>query len=301
MRVLVLGGSGMLGHKLVQRFSRQFDTWTTLRSASAEYRASGLFAPERTIGEVDAGRFDTVAHALAQVRPDAVINCIGIVKQSTAGEDPISAISINALFPQLLARECRQCRARLIHISTDCVFSGRKGTYTEDDPSDAEDLYGRTKCLGEVSGEGALTLRTSIIGRELKGKNGLLEWLLASRGRVRGYTHAIFSGLTTLALAAVITDVLQQFPTLSGVLHVSADPISKCDLLCLARDQYQLPVEIEPYPDLKIDRSLDSTRFRTLTGLAPPSWRTMITAMKQDESPYDQWRNALCTSKASVS
>jgi dTDP-4-dehydrorhamnose reductase len=164
--------------------------------------------------------------------------------------------------------------------------------YTEDDISDAEDLYGRTKFLGEVGGSGCLTLRTSIIGRELRTTSGLVEWFLSNRGsKVRGYTRAIYSGFTTLALAQIIADVLERHPGLSGVYHVSSEPINKYDLLCLLRDAFGLHIEIEPYPDVQIDRSLDSRRFRAATGFVSPAWPEMIHAMAADPTPYERWRN----------
>jgi dTDP-4-dehydrorhamnose reductase len=163
--------------------------------------------------------------------------------------------------------------------------------YTEDDISDAQDLYGRTKFLGEVRESGCLTIRSSIIGRELKTRVGLVEWFLSQHDRkVRGYTNAIYSGFTTQAFAAILADIIEQRPELSGLYHVSSAPITKYDLLCLLREAYDVPVEIEPYSDVRIDRSLDSTRFRTATGFTPPAWEVMIREMSSDLTPYDQWQ-----------
>ena len=293
MRVVILGGAGMLGHKLWQVYRNRFDTWATVRSTYREYARYNLFDRQRLLEGVNAFDFDTVVKALASVRPDVVINCTGIIKQLAAAKDPIVSLTINSLFPHRLANLCRAAGARLIHISTDCVFSGRKGRYTEDDVSDAEDLYGRSKFLGEINGPGCLTLRTSIIGRELQTTNGLVEWFLSNQGgRVRGYTRAIYSGFTTLSLAEIIANVIENYPDLSGVYHVAAEPISKYDLLCLLRDAYGVQVEIEPYAEVQIDRSLDSSRFRAATDFTPPSWSDMIKAMAEDSTPYDEWRTA---------
>src|SRR5581483_8348081 len=190
----------------------------------------GLFQESAVLSDVDARRFDSIIGAFAAAKPDAVINCIGIVKQRAEANDPIPSLEINARFPHRLAQLCRATGSRLIHISTDCVFSGKKGMYTEQDQSDAEDLYGRSKFLGEVGEPPALTLRTSIIGREIESRYGLVEWFLGSRGRVRGFTGAIYSGFTTLEFSKIIARVLLDFPDLSGVYHVSSDPISKHDL-----------------------------------------------------------------------
>ena len=198
MRVLILGGAGMLGHKLVQVFAGEFDTWTTLRGRLAAYAPYRLIDRERVIAGVDALDFDSLAAVIERIEPQAVINCIGIIKQLPTASDPVLNLTINSLLPHRLQRLCQARGARLIHFSTDCVFSGRKGRYTEDDPSDALDLYGRTKFLGETAGQGAVTIRSSVIGRELTTTSGLVEWFLSQRGRVvQGYTRAIYSGFTT--------------------------------------------------------------------------------------------------------
>jgi dTDP-4-dehydrorhamnose reductase len=290
VRILIVGGGGMLGHKLVQRFAPRFETWATLRGAAGSMSRYGIFDPAKVVPGVDAQNFDTVVDAVTRVRPQAIINCVGIIKQLAAAKDPVTSLTINALLPHRLQRLAVTAGARLIHISTDCVFSGRKGMYTEDDASDADDLYGRTKFLGETAGEGALTLRTSIIGRQLSATSGLIEWFLAQRGgRVEGYTRAIYTGLTTDVLARVIAAVLVDHPALSGTLQISSEPINKYDLLRLIDDAYGTATEIVPSDHVKIDRSLDSSRFRALTGFTPPPWREMIADMAADPTPYDEW------------
>jgi dTDP-4-dehydrorhamnose reductase len=175
----------------------------------------------------------------------------------------------------------------MIHISTDCVFNGKKGNYTEVDPSDAEDLYGRTKFLGEVSYPHTITLRTSIIGRELKTRLGLIEWFLAQKGEIQGYKKAIYSGFTTDELSRIVMDYIIPRPDLSGVYNVSSDPISKFDLLGLAKESFRHNVNISPNEEFIIDRSLNSTRFRQATGYNPPSWPEMIEMMTQNSSLYE--------------
>lgn len=281
----------MLGHKLWQVLRERFDTWVTVRSGYSAYAHYGLFDPERVIAGVDVFDFDTVIRAVATVQPDVVINAVGVIKQLPTAKDPIVSLTINSLLPHRLAVLCQATRVRLIHISTDCVFSGRKGMYNENDMSDAEDLYGRSKFLGEINGPGCLTLRTSIIGRELGTSSGLVEWFLSKRNeRVQGYSRAIYSGFPTLILARIIVEVLEQYPHLTGLYHVSSDPINKYQLLCLLRDAYRVPIEIEPFPDVDIDRSLDSSRFRTVTKFIPLPWPEMIRAMTEDPAPYHEWR-----------
>lgn len=291
MRILVLGATGMLGHKLWQVCSESFETRGTARGAPSSYAHVAFLDPRRLIGGVTAADIESVGRAIAGARPDVVVNCIGVVKQAAAARDPIESISANALFPHLVAGVCARHGARLIHISTDCVFSGRKGNYSEEDPSDAEDLYGRTKLLGEVSGEGCLTLRTSMIGRELESSNGLVEWFLAQEGQtVSGYRHSIFSGFTTLALSRIVRDVVVPKPNLHGVWHVASEPIRKLDLLTLIKEVYRLDVRIEPEETVICDRSLNGERFGRATGFVTPSWKTMIEEMYHDPTPYSELR-----------
>jgi dTDP-4-dehydrorhamnose reductase len=291
MRLLILGGAGMLGHKLYQRYSHRYDVFATLRGGCSAYARSQIFELARVIEHVDAFHFDSLVQAIAQVQPDVVINCIGVIKQLATAKDPIISLTINSLLPHRLAGVCQAAGIRLLHISTDCVFNGKDGMYTEDMPSNAEDLYGRTKFLGEISGPNCLTLRTSIIGRELQTRSGLIEWFLSNRGgQVRGFRQAIYSGFTTLALADIIADVIDNHPDLSGLYQVSSDPINKYDLLLQVRAAFGIDVQIEPDDSVRIDRSLDSTRFRQATGFQPPSWPDMIRAMTSDPTPYDSWR-----------
>lgn len=282
----------MLGHKLCQLYRDVFEVWTTFRGGYRNYARYGIFEPERTREGVDASDFNSIVRTFAEVQPDVVINCVGIIKQLKTAEDPIISLSVNSLFPHQLANLCRASSARMIHISTDCVFNGVKGMYTEEDHSNAEDLYGRSKFLGEVGAPGCLTLRTSIIGRELQTSSGLVEWFLSSAGgQVKGYSQAIYSGFTTQALAHVIRDVLENHPQLEGVYQVSSESINKYDLLLLMRQAFGLEVEIEKENTVRIDRSLDSSRFRSATGFTPPSWAEMIQEMAQDTTPYQFWRS----------
>ncbi len=274
---MILGGAGMLGHKLWQVLSPRFDVYVTLRKSVATYSRYGIFDPARVVEDVDAFSFDSIVRAAAEVKPEVVINAIGAVKQLTASTDPLIALTVNALLPHRVAGLCRAIGARFIQISTDCVFSGRKGNYTEEDESDATDLYGRTKFLGEVTDERCLTLRTSIIGRELGTHHGLVEWFLKQRGGVvDGYTNAIFSGFTTQVLSEIIGQIIGQWPDLSGLYHVASRPIRKHDLLLLLRDALDMDVEIRPYHEFVADRSLDGTKFVKATGFVPSDWETMV-------------------------
>lgn len=288
MKVLILGGSGMLGHKLWQTCKGRYETFVTLRRPFVDYQHFEIFDSARTIDNVAAEDYQSVANAIQEVKPDAVVNCIGIVKQDPAATDPLQSIAVNALFPHQLARTCRDSSARLIHLSTDCVFSGARGNYNEDDKADADDLYGRSKLLGEVSGPNNLTLRTSMIGRELSGRQGLLEWFLGESGkRVRGFKHAIFSGLTTPTLSKLIADVISNHQDLHGVFHVAAEPISKFDLLALVKQTYGLDTVLDADTVFVCDRSLDGSRFKSATGFVAPTWPQMISELHSDPTRYE--------------
>jgi dTDP-4-dehydrorhamnose reductase len=293
VKVLVLGGNGMLGHKLWQVFRERFEAHVTVRRRLTPAWEEVVFDPTRVIEGVSAEDLGSVRQALEAVRPDAVVNCIGIVKQAAAAKDPIPSITVNSLFPHQLAELCRSEGTRFVHVSTDCVFSGRRGRYTEDDVPDPLDLYGRSKLLGEAGGPGSLTIRTSIIGRELESSNGLVEWFLAQDGgTVSGYKRAIFSGLTTAALADQLAHVLEKHQELDGIRHIAAESIGKYDLLCLLKRAYDLDVEVNPDDAVVIDRSLDAGLFEGETGLVAPEWADMIEAMARDETPYSELRRA---------
>jgi dTDP-4-dehydrorhamnose reductase len=291
MKVLILGGSGMLGHKLWQVLASRLDTYVSLRQGFNHYRQYNLFDPAHTLEGVSVEDFDSVVRAIDKVQPNAVVNCIGIVKQAEKARDPLSSIAVNALFPHQLAQLSQSRGFRLIQISTDCVFSGRKGNCTEDDLSDAEDLYGRTKFLGEVSYQGCLTIRTSMVGRELETSHGLVEWFLSQEGKtVSGYPKAIFSGLATNSLAEVISRIITEHRDMQGVWHVASDPISKFDLLSLIKRLYRLDVEIERDETVVYNRSLNAERFRQATGFVPPPWNEMIEQMYLDPTKYTELR-----------
>jgi dTDP-4-dehydrorhamnose reductase len=281
-RVLVIGASGMLGHAVLGVFARSagFATTGSVRSDVARALLKPKLQPLALTG-VDVDDDAALGRLFARVKPHVVVNCVGVVKQLSAADDPLVAIPINSILPHRLARHCEAFGARFIHVSTDCVFSGARGNYLESDVPDATDLYGRSKLLGEVDYPHAVTLRTSIIGPELTGAHGLVGWFLAQRGAIKGYTRAIFSGLPTVALAEVIRDQVLRIPKMRGVYHVSAAPISKYDLLRLVAAAYDRDIGIVADDRLVIDRSLDSTRFRELTGWQPAAWPELVRSMHE--------------------
>jgi dTDP-4-dehydrorhamnose reductase len=294
MRVLILGGEGMLGHKVFQMLSGRFETFASFRDGNGAWNSFPTYVTAESshlLGGVDAMNLLSVVRVMAQVRPTVVINCIGIIKQLKEASDPLISLALNSLFPHQLAELCLASNARMFHISTDCVFSGSKGNYTEEDIPDAEDLYGRTKLLGEVNRTGCLTIRTSIFGRDFLKSSALLEWFLNNRGRrVRGYKNAIYTGFPTQVLARMIGDLIADHPNLWGLYQVASQPISKLELLVKIRDAMKLDIDIEPYDDQRCDRSLSAARFVAATGYPIPAWDDMIMELASDPTPYDEWR-----------
>lgn len=282
MRILILGASGMLGNAVMRSFFNEslFQVFGTVRSQRSARLLPGYLMDRLLIG-VNVENQDDLVDVFGKVKPDIVVNCIGLVKQLSESENPLSAMPINSLLPHRLAGLCAVVGARLVHISTDCVFSGGKGMYTEDDFPDAKDLYGRSKYLGEVDYPHAITLRTSIIGHELDGARSLVGWFLAQEGVVKGFKRAVFSGLPTVEIARLIRDQVIPHPELHGLYHVSADPISKFDLLALVAKIYGKAIEIKADDQLVIDRSLDSSRFRSATGFRQKSWPELVCAMHE--------------------
>lgn len=277
MKILIFGGDGMLGHRLLRQFSSRHETRVTLRRKLSDYARFGLFNSDNSFDEADVRNSGRVAGIISDFKPGAVINAAGIVKQRPEAHEAGISTEVNALFPHRLAQLCRASAARLVHLSTDCVFSGEKGNYAESDRPDPLDLYGRTKLQGEVDAPGVITLRTSLIGRELDRKTGLVEWFLAQKGKtIKGYRRAVFSGFTTAELSRVIDMLVVRHPEAHGLYHASSAPISKLDLLAGLDRRLNHGVNIVPDDSVVCDRSLDSTRFRKAFGYSPPAWDSML-------------------------
>lgn len=279
-KILILGASGMLGNALLRYFSMnsKFQVFAAVRSDRSAFNIDGK-KKYRLFENIDARNHRDLIRVFDEAQPHVVVNCAGIVKQLPEACDPLLSIELNSLLPHRLAQICASKSSRLVQISTDCVFSGAGGGYVEADVADASDFYGRSKLLGEVDYPHAITLRTSIIGHELIGARSLINWFLAQEGRVRGFTKAIFSGLPTIELSRVIEAYVLPNSHLSGLYHLSVDPISKYDLLTIVRDVYEKEIDIIADESLVIDRSLDSTRFRQATGFSPKPWPSLIRDM----------------------
>jgi len=280
-KILIFGASGMLGHTLFYElfYNKKFDCYGTVRSLSEvrDYFPSEML--ERVIENIDANNIDSVKRVFEELKPEIIINCIGIIKQLPVSKEPIPVITINSLFPHQLAEICKEYNCRMIHISTDCVFDGVKGSYTEDDKLSAEDLYGISKFIGEVKYDHTITIRTSIIGHELGSNYSLIEWFLSQSGSVKGFTNAIYTGFPTVEIADIIADYIIPDKDLSGLFQISSDPISKYELLKIVSRVYGKSIEIVPFEDYHDNKSLVSTRFRELVGYQPPSWEVLVEKM----------------------
>lgn len=283
MKLLVFGANGMLGHKLVQRLGSQFEVFGTIRGAFETVAQYNIFKRDLIIEHVSAQDIASIEAAIQTAQPDVVINAIGIVKQLPTAKDVIATLEVNSIFPHRLAEFSQKYGFRLITVSTDCVFDGEKGNYVETDITNATDLYGRSKALGEVTFENCLTLRTSIIGRELGKPHSLIDWFLSNRGgSVKGFTKAIYSGFPTVVFADIIASLIIDHPKLSGLYQVASEPINKFELLTLVNSAFEASITIEPSVELTIDRSLNCSKFAEATGFTPTSWPDMVELMAND-------------------
>lgn len=290
--IVVIGGAGMLGHKMFQVLHREYPgTLCTVRSDAQRelLRGVGLPCAGEVLSGVDAMDLAALHRLLGRLRPDVIVNCVGIIKQRADAACAIPSITINALLPHKLAEMAGGWGGRVIHFSTDCVFSGRKGRYTEDDPSDAEDLYGKSKFLGEVAAPNALTIRTSIIGRELEEHRSLLDWFLSNNGgRVRGFSNVIFSGVSTIYLAEFVARAIREYPALSGLYQLASQPVTKHDLLCILRSAYGLEVEVRADESEISDRSLDPGKLARAIGFSSPAWPDLAAQLAADPTLYEE-------------
>lgn len=283
LKVLVIGATGMLGYSIFANLIEQatLDVFGTVRSIDGKER---YFAnsQDKLIYGVDVTNIESIESAIAEINPEVVINCIGLIKQHSISKQHIDAININSLLPHQLAHICSRFNAKFIHFSTDCVFDGKDGNYSEDDLPTARDLYGKSKCLGEIDYTPHLTLRTSIIGHELTSNVSLVDWFLSQEGKVKGFSKAIFSGLPTCVISKLLIDKILPFKELAGLYHLSVNPIDKFTLLNLVKVAYGKNILIEESQDLAINRSLDSARLKSEINFHVPSWPELVDQMHFD-------------------
>lgn len=282
VRVLVLGATGLLGNAVFRSLLRMPGaqvTGTVRQEAARELFDPAIAGRLALVGNLE----DPVRQAelFDAVGPDVVVNCVAVGRPAPA--NPMRSVAVYAVLPQRLSQLCRRIGARFVQISSDGVYAGHRGCYTEADVPDADDVYGTSKFLGEVDAPHAITLRTSIIGHELQGGSGLLEWFLSQQGECRCFTRAIFSGFPTIVLADMIRDIVIPRPDLCGIYHVASRPISKFDLLLLVARRYGKSINLIADDRPAPDRSLVADRFERATGYKPPDWPALVDAMYRDK------------------
>jgi len=272
----------MLGHVVFHVLSeeKKWKVFGVNRSVNSKNLFPGKLA-RRLISGIDLTNRDSLCKTFEKVKPDLVINCVSLSKTLRNLNSPVDFIQTYALLPHQISLCCKNFGARLISISTDGVFSGKKGKYTESDLPDANDLYGVTKLLGEVNNQHSVIIRTSIIGPELFDGNGLLSWFLSQDKICNGYRKVMFSGLPTILLAQIIRDYIIPNPHIFGLYHVAAESISKFDLLQLIAKIYGKSISIIPIDNPIFDRSLDSKKFQLATNYVIPSWPKLIKTMHE--------------------
>ncbi len=289
MRICVLGASGLIGHKLVQQLRPRFgDVVGVLHGTREGLEHTGLYDADVTVENLQAEDWDQVEGILSDVKPDAVLNCAGITKRRPEVDEPRLAIAVNALLPHLIADWAKNNNSRLIHFSTDCVFDGTKGDYTEDDYTSGTDAYGRTKALGEVNDDHNLTIRSSFIGRELRVHSELLDWFLHQRGQsIGGFSKALYTGISTLEMSRIVGDIIEHHSGLAGLYQLSMpQAIDKYSLICLFRDAFGMDVEIAPNDSVEVKANLIGDKLREAIGYELPSWEEMVQAIAADPTEY---------------
>ena len=285
MKIVILGAAGLIGHKLFQTMqAAEHDTYGLLHGKKSAFPDINFLHGDSIIESVEAIEFDKLHGILLAIQPDVVLNCIGITKRKEEVNDPIQALGVNSLFPHRLANLAKDMNFRVIHFSTDCVFNGKIGNYNEESDTTGEDAYGKTKALGEIRYPHTLTIRSSFIGRELAGKTELLEWLISENGNtIKGFTEAWYSGVSTIFMAKTVLDIIENYPDISDLHQLSTpEPISKYDLLCLARDAFKLDIEIIPDNSFEIKPTLDGSKLKNAMNLTIPSWQEMMAELAAD-------------------
>jgi dTDP-4-dehydrorhamnose reductase len=293
MKLLILGASSMQGHKMFQMLGKTFpETYGTIPGkVSAEpFNRIPFFQTDKVVPDVNPMDFQCLERMIKDLRPDWVLNCLRVATHGSEVAPPVLNITVNSLLPHRLAEMAAAQGAKLMHFSSDCVFSGKKGFYTEEDTPDATHAYGQTRLLGDVCAENTLVLRSSVIGRELTGHTSLLDWFLMQAGKeIKGFTRAIYSGLSSIETARVVQMILEKTPVLTGLYHVASEPINKYDLLKLAQEAFRADVTIRKEEGTSVDRSLNAEKFRAATGYVAPSWRSMMKELAADSAQYKEW------------
>lgn len=288
MRVLILGISGLIGHKLFQELADSFEVFGILHKTKVQYGNLPLFSGKNVIENIDVSEIELLNGVLIAINPDVILNCVGITKRKIDVNNPLEVITTNSVFPHQLANWAKINHKRIIHFSTDCVFDGKVGNYTEKSLTTAEDIYGRTKALGEINYNHTLTIRSSFIGQELFDKTELLDWFLAQNGKqIKGFKNTFYSGVSTIFMAHVVKNIISNFPNLSGLYQLAPDnPISKYELLCIAKEAFTVNVDILPDDQHVHLPTLDASKLKQEINLTVPSWKEMMSELAANKGFY---------------
>lgn len=293
MKVALLGSTGMIGHRVLLELLKceQIDVVGLSRSTNHKSLIQKFSDRDGFYEGVDMADFKQVELLLEKIKPEVIINAVGITIRKLNQPDSFEkAFQVNTLLPKTLQKWVQKNNARLIHLSTDCVFSGAKGNYTEIDIPDANDVYGKTKFAGEVEGKNCLTLRFSAIGRELESHTELLDWFLQQNNKnIQGHEKAIYTGLTTAQLSEEIVKIVLNHKNLEGLYQISNQAISKYELLCLLKKAYGLNLNIEKIDGKNSNKALLSNKYKEATGFVPRDWSTLINNLINDNS--DLYKN----------
>lgn len=302
MRVLILGVSGLIGHKLFQELTSSFEVFGTLHKIKQQYGDIQLFSGDNVIGGVDVKKFEILTGVFAAINPDVILNCVGITKRKININYPLEVLMVNSVFPHQLANWAKENQKRVIHFSTDCVFDGKIGNYTESSLTTAEDIYGRTKALGEITYNHTLTIRSSFIGQELFDRTELLDWFLSQDGKViKGFKNTFYSGVSTIFMAKVIKEIILNFPDLFGLYQLApGNPISKFELLSIAKESFNINVDIIA-DELHVHHpTLDSSKLKTEIDLTVPSWKEMMDELASEKLFYSKLKTNKITNKKTI-
>lgn len=278
-KILVLGINGLLGHRVFINLSKnkKFNVIGTVRGKARH----NIFLNKKVIKNFNIRNLFGLNKKIKKINPDFIINCIGITNKKTGRTNKNQIVLTNSILPHYLDNLSVILKYKLIHISTDCVFQGKKNFYSEKDTCDVQDLYGLSKYLGEIRNTKNLTIRTSIIGHELSEKNGLLEWFL-SKKKVKGFSKVIYSGLTTNELSNILESCISKY-RMKGLYQVSSNPISKFELLKLINKIYEKSIKINKDVSVKKKLILKSSKFYKKTNYKVKSWKKQIQEMKEQK------------------
>ena len=286
MKIIILGASGLIGHKLLHTFKNSdHEIFGIIHGKKNDFLNIEFLQEDSILEEFNILDFIKLEGIFDAIKPDVVLNCVGITKRKEEVNNLEYTIEVNSLFPHKLANLAKRMNFRVIHFSTDCVFNGETGNYNEESNTTGEDIYGKTKALGEIKYPHTLTVRSSFIGRELTGQTELLEWLISQNGKtIKGFTKAMYSGVSTTFMSRVILDIMENYPKLSNLYQLATpEPISKYDLLCLARDSFSLDIEIVPDDTFEIQPTLNGKKLRKAMNLTIPSWEEMMNELASDQ------------------